>query len=103
MTGFWADRFKPSFWCEILKIVLALVRSELSELSLILNRESLSDLSFSPIGFFWWDTRKITEKDVIILIDSPEETRLVVIPVLLDTLLSDLSHSVTSNGLINFN
>ena len=33
--------FRPtSFWCKILKIVLALLRYELSELSLILDRES---------------------------------------------------------------
>ena len=70
--GKWPVFWPTGFWCESLKIVLPLVRSELSELFLILNQESLSDLSFSPVGFLWWNTRKITDKDVIIIIDSPE-------------------------------
>ena len=68
------------------KIVLVLVRSELSEMFLIFDRESLFNVSFSCVkyflalvrsGFFCRETRAMPEKDVIIIIESPEGTRLV--------------------------
>ena len=78
-TGFYGSigiiraRFSKSFW---------FVRSELWEFFLTLNRESLliwvSEIFFGsgPIGGFFWNKLKMSEKDVILIIEFPEETRM---------------------------
>ena len=93
---------------QILSVRFLMIRSELSKLFLIFDRENLSEVSFRNIlalvrSGFCWDKRKITEKrhhnNGVSRRNSFELKT-----VLLDSLLSDLSHSVvTSNDSINFN
>ena len=95
-------------WFAIFNIVFALVRYELWEFTLIFDRETLSELSFRNIlalvrsGFLLEYTKNDWKRRHYNNWFSRRNS-FGLKSVLLDSYLSDLSHSVvTSNDLINF-